>query len=285
MTAYENHMPEGGADATLVCMPGLNSGTYLMKGVLPVMGSHWQVLLVNPPGVDGTPLPLPLTPKAYARQVLDVLDKEGVRECVLLGHSMGGYAAQELARLAPERVKKMILVSTSRGQPDTAMDIALMQKKIGMTFWEFQKLMGQNDARGHEPLFGPGFAAREPEVFRAFLELRRAHLPAQSVTLAQLSAGGLFTSAGWVRKVKTPTLVVHGSADVLVSARSGRKLADTLPQAQWLELFDVGHFPMLEYAGFWDKVRQFAEGVNLGEAADAPESWMKRLWRGMWLHG
>lgn len=285
MTLFENHVPEGGASGTLVCLPGVNSGAYLMQGAVAAMGREWQVVLFNPPGVDGMPLPMPLTPKAYAKLVLDMLDKAGVQEFVLLGHSLGGYAAQELARMAPERVQKLILASTSRGQPDTAMDIAMMQKKIGMPFWEFQKMILQHDARGHEKLFGPEFARREPEVFHSFLQLRRAHLPAQSVSLAHLSAGGMFSSATWVRRLQVPTLVIHGNADVLVSVKSGRKLADAMPQAQWLELFDVGHFPMLEYASFWDKVRQFAEGVNLGQAAEHPDGWLQRFWNGLWFHG
>lgn len=285
MPVFENHIPEGGASGTLVCLTGVNSGAYLMQGAVAAMGHEWQVLRMNTPGVDGMPLPIPFTPKAYAKKVLEILDKEGVQQFVLLGHSLGGYAAQELARMVPERVQKLILVSTSRGQPDTAIDVALMQKKLGMPFWEFQKLMAQNDAKGHEPLFGPDFAHREPLVYRAFLELRRAFLPASSVSLAHLSAGGMFSSAAWVKRLKMPTLVVHGTADILVSARSGRKLADALPQTQWLELFDVGHFPMLEYAGFWDKVRQFVEGVNLGQPAEPKDGFLQKLWNGLWFSG
>lgn len=285
MPAFENHVPEGGARGTLVCLTGVNSGAYLMHGAVQAMGDVWQVMRINTPGVDGMPLPIPFTPKAYARAVKDILDKEGVQEFVLLGHSLGGYAAQELARMLPERVQKLILVSTSRGQPDTAMDVAGMQKKLGVPFWEFQKQIQQNDAKGHEPLFGPEFARREPLVYQAFLDLRRAHLPAASVSLAHLSAGGMFSSATWVKRLKMPALVVHGTADILVSARSGRKLADALPQAQWLELFDVGHFPMLEYAGFWDKIRQFAEGRNLGEAAVQGEGFWQKLWKDMWFSG
>ncbi len=285
MPVFENHIPEGGANGTLVCLTGVNSGAYLMQGAVAALGDEWQVLRMNTPGVDGMRLPIPFSPKAYAKLVLEILDKEGVQNFVLLGHSLGGYAAQELARMAPERVQKLILVSTSRGQPDTAMDVAMMQKKLGMPFWDFQKLMAQNDAKGHEPLFGPEFAHREPEVFRAFLELRRAHLPAQSVSLAHLSAGGMFSSAAWVRRLTMPTLVIHGSADILVSARSGHKLANALPHAQWLELFDVGHFPMLEYASFWNKVRQFMQGANLGEPANQPEGFLQKMWKGLWFSG
>ncbi|PZP40055.1 MAG: hypothetical protein DI585_02195 [Pseudomonas fluorescens] len=285
MALYEDHIPEGGAGRTLVCLTGVNSGAYLMQGVIPVMGGDWQILRLNTSGVNGVPLPLPFSVKAYARQALETIDRAGVKDFVLLGHSLGGYAAQEIARMVPGRVQKLILVSTSRGQPDTAIDIAMMQKNIGMNFWEFQKLIGSNMAKGYEVLFGPGFAQQEPEIFQAFLELRRAHSVVQSVSLAQLSAGGLFSSMGWAKKLTVPTLVIHGNADNLVSCASGKKLAQTLPHAQWLELYNVGHFPMLEYAPFWDKVRQFAEGDGMGEAVKSKESFWTKMMRGWTMHG
>lgn len=283
---YDDHVPQGPVNGTIVCMPGVNSGAYLMAGIVPVMGENWRILRLNPPGVGGMPLPLPFSVKAYARQALETVKQAGVTEpFVLLGHSLGGYAAQELVRMAPDKVKRLILVSTSRGQPDTAMDLSKMQRRIGMSFWELQKLMGQNDAKGHMPLFGPDFAQHEPDVFDTFLKLRQAHLPGHSATLAHLSAGGMFSSMNWVRKLRLPTLVIHGNEDNLVGVESGRKLAQTLPEAQWLELFDVGHFPMLEYASFWDKVRQFAEDGAIGMTVETPDSWVKKMIKGWWIRG
>lgn len=285
MAQYEDHMPQGnGTHGTLVILPGVNSGAYLMAGVLPTM-EHWRVVRLNPPGVAGMALPLPFSVKAYARQVVETLNRLGVNEFVLLGHSLGGYAAQEVARTIPERVKRLVLVSTSRGQPDTAMDIAGMQKRIGMSFWELQQFIAKHEGEGHKPLFGPGFAEREPEVFETFLKLRKLHVPTQAATLAHLSAGGMFSSMGWVRKLRMPTLVIHGTNDNLVTVGNGKKLAETLPHAQWLELYGVGHFPMLEYVSFWDKVRQFAEEAASGMEVTQPESWMSRLMRGMWVRG
>lgn len=285
MAHYEDYKPVGGGErGTVVILPGVNSGAYLMAGVLPTM-EHWRVVRLNPPGVAGMPLPLPFSVKAYARQVIETLNRLEVGECVLVGHSLGGYAAQEVARMTPERVKRLILVSTSRGQPDTAVDIAGMPKRIGMSFWELQQFIAKHEGEGHKPLFGPGFAEREPDVFETFLRLRHANIPTQAATLAHLSAGGLFSSMGWVRKLLMPTLVIHGNADNLVTVSSGKKLAETLPNAQWLELYGVGHFPMLEYASFWDKVRQFAEESNLGMEVTQPESWLSKIMRGMWVRG
>ncbi|RYG59139.1 MAG: alpha/beta hydrolase [Alphaproteobacteria bacterium] len=281
---YEDYRPQGTPAGTLVILPGVNSGAYLMANALPTL-EHWRVISLNPPGVNGVPLPLPFSVKAYARQVVDTLSRLDVKDFVLVGHSLGGYAAQEVARLVPDRVKRLVLVSTSRGQPDTAVDIAGMQKRIGMNFWDFQQHISKHEGEGHKPLFGPGFADREPEVYETFLKLRRRHLPTQAATLAHLSAGGMFSSMGFVRKLRVPTLVIHGNADNLVTVDSGRKLSEAIPGAQWLELYGVGHFPMLEYASFWDKVRQFAEEATPGVEMAQPESLLSRIMKGMWVRG
>lgn len=284
MALFEEHVPQEPSAGTLVCLPGVNSGAYLMHQAVEVM-PNWRILRMNPPGVSGNALPLPFSVKAYARQVLELLNQHGVGEFVLLGHSLGGYAAQELARMAPERVKKLILVSTSRGQPDTAMDIALMQRRIGMSFWQLQQLIAKNVGEGHVPLFGPGFTVKEPVLFEMFLKLRKAHLPSQTVTLAHLSAGGMFSSMNWVRRLRMPVMVMHGNADNLVGVASGRKLAQALTNAQWLELYDVGHFPMLEYVSFWDKVRQFAEDRPIGMMIETPDNWLRKMVKGWWVRG
>ena len=284
MALFEEYYPTGPVAGTLVCLPGVNSGAYLMEPVLETM-PNWRILRMNPPGVAGNALPLPFSVKAYARQVLETLNQHGVGEFVLLGHSLGGYAAQELARMAPERVRKLILVSTSRGQPDTAIDIAMMQRRIKMSFWELQQLIAKNVGEGHVPLFGPGFSVREPVLFEAFLTARKKHLPTQTVTLAHLSAGGMFSSVNWVRRLKMPVMVIHGHADNLVSVESGKRLAQALSNSQWLELYDVGHFPMLEYISFWDKVRQFAEDRPMGMVLETPDNWLRKMVKGWWLRG
>jgi pimeloyl-ACP methyl ester carboxylesterase len=284
MTGWDDHMPQGPAQGTLVCLPGVNSGAYLMDGAVAAL-PDWRVVRLNTPGEGSTPLQ-PFSVGAYAtlaRQTLDKLDVTG--PVVLLGHSLGGYAAQEFARQNPERVSRLILASTSRGQPDTAHDLMTLGRKVGMSFWDFQKLNETDAAAAHRHLFGPGFADREAGVFNHFLAQRAAHLPGKSATLAQLSAGGSFSSAGWVARIKCPVLVIQGGADVLVSATSAKKMAQALPDAHWLELHGVGHFPMLEHPDFWKYVATFARGGSVGEALEAQMGFLQKLWKRWNLHG
>ncbi|NBV54627.1 MAG: alpha/beta hydrolase, partial [Proteobacteria bacterium] len=198
---------------------------------------------------------------------------------ILLGHSMGGYAAQEFTRQNPTRVQRLILVSTSRGQPDTTADVAAMQASTGQTLWQFAQQTNRTPEATIKHLFGNRFLHTQPEAYQTFLAARQAHLPPTSVSLAHFTAGGAFSSYTWAHRITAPTLVIHGTADVLVTIQSGRKLAQTLPHAHLLELYDVGHFPMLEHEHFWQFVSQFAHGQAVGMPASQPPHLMQKLWQ------
>lgn len=277
-TTHIAHNPLN-AQGTLVCLPGVNSGAYLFTEALQHF-PNWRVILLNPPGTAGVPLPLPFTVGAYARHTANLLTKLNIRGPItLLGHSLGGYTAQEFTRQNPSMVERLILVSTSRGQPDTTADISAMQASTGQSLWQLMQQTNQTPQSMLKHLFGTRFLHTNPESFQNFLAARQAHLPPTSVSLAHFTAGGAFTSLPWVHQLQVPTLVIHGTIDVLVTITSGKKLAQNLPQAHLLELFDVGHFPMLEHEHFWQFVCQFAHGQPVGMPSSQPMPLLQKLWQ------
>jgi pimeloyl-ACP methyl ester carboxylesterase len=205
----------------------------------------------------------------------------------VLGHSLGGFAAQELVRLLPAPATHLVLVSTGRGQPDTAYDMDAMARALGKSFWQFSSDVEKNPVRFFEPVFGPGYAVRNRPAYEAFIAEMRANIPSKAATMAQLMAGSTFSSVGWAKQLQVPTLVIHGSADVIVSARSGRLLARDIPTARYLEFYNVGHFPMLEHPGFYPAVQRFLLGHGEGEELDHTRQgvWKKLYNRFFKLHG
>jgi pimeloyl-ACP methyl ester carboxylesterase len=270
----------------LIILPGVNSGAYLFEGAREL--KDVEVVRLDPPGVGKMlPLTLPFTPKAYAREVLRYMDLHNIWQADILGHSMGGFAAQELVQMSPDRVNRLILVSTSAGQPGTTRDVAAMPGKIKMGFWEFNQLIEHEPLEGMKVLFGKRFVTHHPHLYGEFIKQRTAHLPAGSVSLAHLTAGGAFSSQRWIRKLNVPALVIHGSDDVLVSAQSGRELAGYLPDARYIELHGVGHFPMLEHEKFWSYVKGFlaGDGAGLRVEASQPTGMWSRLKEILTRHG
>ncbi|MFN7162930.1 MAG: alpha/beta fold hydrolase [Pseudomonadota bacterium] len=279
---FEHDEPAAPPVGTLVCIPGLNSGSYMFTGARAAL-PRWRIVRFNTPGLPGVPLPLPFTVHTYAEHVRRHLGlvQLGQQPVVVMGHSLGGYAAQELARIWPSMVAKLVLVATSRGQPDTARDMKGLEAHIGQNFWAWSRQLENDPATALKPLFGPDFPLRQPEVYHTFLALRAAFMPDKSATLAQITAGGIFSSARWAKHLPQPALVIHGTADTLISFKSGQQLAATLPHGRLLALHEVGHFPPLEHPKFWEYVAEFCEGVKLGDdIAPTPNFWtyLKRFW-------
>lgn len=244
---------------------------------------NWRIVRFATPGVEGVPLPLPFSVKAYAKHVQRYLNTlpAPTGRLVVLGHSLGGYAAQELTRLLGPQVERLILVATSAGQPSTARDVAAMEAKMGQSFWQFMQALAEDPATGMRPLFGHHWPVQQPQAYAHFLAQREATLPGKAATLAQLSAGGVFSSVRWARKLNCPALVLHGTDDILVSPESGKTLAAALPNAHLLLLHGVGHFPPLEHPNFWHYVADFCHGQHLGDKIIQRSGWQE-WWQNLW---
>ncbi|MCP5404676.1 MAG: alpha/beta hydrolase [Pseudomonadaceae bacterium] len=271
----------------LVILCGVNSGAYLFEPALQAFGSTHHLLIFNTPGVAGMPLPMPFTVEAYAKLVADMLDARGIGTFNLLGHSLGGFAAQQLAHLMPERVERLVLVSTSRGQPDTTRDLPLIKARSGLSFWEQAQAIAGDPHTRLKPYFGDAFPVQHPAAYARFIEQRQKYLPKTAVSMAHFSAGAAFSSRRWVGGLAMPALVVQGSDDVMISARAARKLAAALPHARYLELYGVGHFPMLEHECFYPVVGRYLAGHPEGvEQEHRPPGVLRRLYQ-QWftLHG
>ena len=81
--------------------------------------------MFDAPGAGGSPTPRrPLRMPDLARLAVSLLDELGVGRADVLGYSWGGVVAQQLARDAPERVRRLVLVSTTPGLGGTPPSLA-----------------------------------------------------------------------------------------------------------------------------------------------------------------
>ena len=166
-------------------------------------------------------------------------DALGLEKVTLLGWSLGGMIAQELATRFPKRITRLILVATTprfvatpdwpHGLSDSAVRVLARDFKRAPTptLAKFWSLQFQGECPPPSPLrvdVDPATAIGGLELLRR-IDLRR-HLAA--ITL--------------------PTLVLHGSADVIIPIAAGRFLSAALPQAHFHELSGCGHAPFYRAA-------------------------------------
>jgi poly(3-hydroxyoctanoate) depolymerase len=165
------------------------------------------VVSFDVPGVGGSPTPLrPLSIAELAILAEEVLDAAGLADADVLGYSHGGAVAQQLAHDAPNRVRGLILASTSCG--------------IGAT---------------------PGNRADILRSLGHSLDGMPWPLPDPLGLLWQSLAVSNWSSIPFLGSIQAPTLVVSGSRDSVVPPSNSRVLAGRIPNATLILLPGRGH--------------------------------------------
>lgn len=200
--------------------------------------------------------------------VLDALDLQGA---VLVGHSMGGMVALQLAAEQPQalvkRVAGLVLVATSGGPVtrlpgwDTVVTMLSPGIELGLTRSQSKGRLlsptGNLAYLSSRLAFGTRPAPAQVELTR---QMAKAISP---LTVAELWASVLgFNAHDSLGIIDLPVLVVVGTRDHLTPPWNARRLMAALPQATLLELAGCGHMVMLERRReFNDAVASFAEQV------------------------
>lgn len=101
---------QGSGRKTLCLVSGLGGSGGFWKDVAPALAEHVRVISFDQRGIGGSTRGISaVTIECLARDCLSVMDAAGDEDCLLLGHSTGGCIVQACARLAPERVKGLVL--------------------------------------------------------------------------------------------------------------------------------------------------------------------------------
>ncbi|MDD9911983.1 MAG: alpha/beta hydrolase [Alphaproteobacteria bacterium] len=260
------HTPSANPSApTVILLPGVNCGAWFFEDSLAYLLPHFNVLRINNPGVDGAPLKEIYSVKDLARKTLDIMDELGLEEGYVIGHSMGGFHAQHLALLAPKRVKYLVLISTGYGQPHTAKDLLVLAKHAGKTWQKFNRDVMTDPETALKVVFGTNFVENHYSAYQKFIQLRTEHYPGKTASALHLAMGGSFSSWGKLYQVTTPTLVIHGEDDSLITLEHGEAMAKQLRHAFLWKQEGVGHFPTLEEPTTYTRIVDFLLGNPVGQ--------------------
>jgi 3-oxoadipate enol-lactonase len=223
-----------------------------------LLARHFRVVLLDNRGVGESDAPEgPYSVAQMAADVEAVLDAVGLERTNLFGVSLGGYIAQELAVTHPERVDKLVLVSTAVAAAEGA--LPMPQRGID-GFMRFPMLSRDEGLRMLvENSLGEHGVRERPELVEEIYRYRLQHAPPLEAWQAQLAAGmGFAHTSKPIEQIAAPTLILHGGADVIVDARNAEVLAARIPDARVETFPDRGHLMVWqEPEWFAEKLREF----------------------------
>jgi pimeloyl-ACP methyl ester carboxylesterase len=234
-----------GSGPPLLLIHGLGYARWGWEPVVGPLARSFDVLLFDNRGIgESDEPPGPYTAAEMASDAVQVLDEAGIGRAHVLGTSLGGMVAQELALAHSTRVDKLVLACTTTGgaqaHPMPEQTVRLMAN--GATLRDFVENALEPDPR--------------TELVERILAHRVATAQSPEAWLAQAAAGAAFDAYERAGSIAAPALVLHGDGDVVVDPRNAELLAGLLPHAS-LELF-----PGTGHLFFWQQPERFVRLIE-----------------------
>jgi pimeloyl-ACP methyl ester carboxylesterase len=204
--------------------------------VLPVLSRYYRTIYFDNRGMGRSDVPRgPYRMKLMAQDAVTVLDAAGVSAAHVIGASMGGMIAQELALRHPQRVLSLLLGCTSYG--------GLLSRWPSFLHAPREMPLRENSRMAREEALIPLlYAPTTPmQLIEEDLRIRAECHWCYRGFWGQF--GGLLLWNSYLRlpRVKAPTLVVHGDLDRLVPPANGRVVAQRIPGARFELISKAGH--------------------------------------------
>jgi pimeloyl-ACP methyl ester carboxylesterase len=213
------------------------AGPQSIAGLAAALSEHAYVVTPTHPGFNGTPrVPWLDSVADLADAYLDLLEALGLDQVLVIGNSVGGWVAAEMAlRDIDGRVTSLVLLNANGIRPDHAAQVADMRTvpPAGIGKLSF-----------YNPALRPNLAALSDE--------QRAGMAANQQTLAVYAGPDLMFAPKLrqrLRRVTIPVLVAWGEEDGIVSAEYGRSWAAAFPHGRYVGIAEAGHFPQIEQPG------------------------------------
>ncbi|HEX7954821.1 MAG TPA: alpha/beta hydrolase [Burkholderiales bacterium] len=218
------------------------------------------VIAINYRGVGASGGEAPLTVEEMARDTIALIQALGLEQVDLLGFSLGGFVAQDVVRLEPDLVRKIILTGTG---PAGGQGI----EKVGPVSWPLiiKGMLTFRDPKFYLFFTSTANGRRAANAFLERLKERKADRDKPvtvGVFLRQLKAikaWGLQAPQD-LGSIWKPVLVANGSHDIMVPSINSTDLARRLPNAELVLYEDAGHGGIFQcYEAFVKKAQVFLD--------------------------
>ena len=208
----------------LVLVHGYLGGSSQWIEQVAVFSQCFHVVTVDLPGFGlNHSMESPETIRGYAEFVLNQLDRKGVEQFHLLGHSMGGMIVQEMAAMVPSRINYLILYGTG--------PVGMLPNRFETIEESKRRVVADGTQLTGRRIAATWFVQREQAAqYHVCAEL--ADKVSLQASLAGLSAMEAWSGVPYLTQIKSPTLVLWGDGDRTYQWSQPEQLWNNIPAAQ-----------------------------------------------------
>jgi pimeloyl-ACP methyl ester carboxylesterase len=226
-------LSEGGSGRTALVLHG-GGGPFTVQSIATHLAQSMHVIVPTHPGWNGTERPAWLTSIAeLARVYVQLLNYEGLRDVVVIGSSIGGWLACEIALHDVEhRLTGLVLIDSGGVK---------IEREPPLDFFAL-------DARGiaEHSFHNPDRFSIDPATIPAEQAARQR----ANMATMRLLAGNQYmydpTLLNRLGQIQVPTLVLWGASDRIYTPAYGQAFANAIPNARFITVAEAGHLPHFE---------------------------------------
>lgn len=238
----------GGGDRTILAVGGWTGSWEMWEESLSLLSATgWRCIAFDHRGSGESPVkPNLITVQSMVDDIIGVLDQLAIETCLLAGESSGGAIAQLAAVQFPNRITGLVLVdsaSTDKAEPGPSAFAAACRNNYPAAVQAFVDRCVPEPDSDHVRRWGRNLLLRaEPEQAARLIEMW------QDDDVPVIDK----------RKITQPTLIIHGTEDVIVPIESSRVLKEIIPNSELVELSGCGHVPtMTRPAEVYEAISRF----------------------------
>ncbi|MHB8203040.1 MAG: alpha/beta fold hydrolase [Desulfomonilaceae bacterium] len=239
---YEVH----GQGTPLVMIRGLGSNADHWYAQAPIFAQYFKVIIFDNRGIARTSDPGgDYTVPMMAADTLDLMDALELKQAYVMGLSMGGMIAQELAMNCPDRVKGLVLVCTHCGghaRIGSTPEVAELFKEMIL------ENTPESKVKAATTLFYKDTLRNSPEIPTYYSEVSLKNPAKTEILIKQWEAVQQHDTFDRLPQITAPTLVVTGTEDLLIPPENSRILAERIPNAELKVIPHAGHQVLIEQA-------------------------------------
>ena len=260
------HVSDTGASEhpTVVLLHGYLETMYVWNEVVEELRDEYRVITLDLPG-HGLTDSAPLAPGASERVnsvefdvpvICGVMDKCGVSEAYLVGHSMGGYIAYECLRQQPSRFLGAIAIS-AHPYPDTAEQSPIREREISIVRSGKLSLLAEVSI---PKMFAEANLRACDEKIRETVELCETHDPEGIVaSIRGIACRGDLSSV--FAAPPCPLMLIYGDADAYLPVEKAAEMAAQYPKVKFLKICGASHNSFIEKPlEVLEAIREFTRG-------------------------